>query len=209
MRGQVVVPGTALLEMALRAGGAVDELTFQAPLLIPEQGEVEVQVVAEPADGDGVRPLRLHARTPESDWQLHATGSLLDAEPPADGGTEDLVPWPPVGAERVDLSSWYADLAEQGLEYGPGFRGLRSLLRHGDELYAEVSLPEPVRSALLDAALHSLDLRTTPAMPFSFTGVRWLDTDAAAELSGLRARITPWTTAPSPCASPTGRAAAY
>ncbi|WSP77978.1 amino acid adenylation domain-containing protein [Streptomyces sp. NBC_01235] len=191
VRGQVVVPGTALLEMALRAGGAVDELTFQAPLLIPEQGEVEVQVVAEPADGDGVRPLRLHARTPESDWQLHATGSLLDAEPPADGGTEDLVPWPPVGAERVDLSSWYADLAEQGLEYGPGFRGLRSLLRHGDELYAEVSLPEPVRSALLDAALHSLDLRTTPAMPFSFTGVRWLDTDAAAELSGLRARITP------------------
>ncbi|CAM5290040.1 hypothetical protein SALBM135S_01702 [Streptomyces alboniger] len=190
VRGQVVVPGTALLEMALHAGGTVDELTFQAPLVIPERGEVEVQVVAGPADGGGIRPLRLHARTPESDWQLHATGSLLDAES-QDVGAEDPVPWPPVGAERVDLSSWYADLAEQGLEYGPGFRGLRSLWRPGDELYAEVSLTEPVRPALLDAALHSLDLKTTPAMPFSFTGVRWLDTDAAAELSGLRARITP------------------
>ncbi|WP_150130526.1 type I polyketide synthase, partial [Streptomyces sp. 150FB] len=190
VRGQAVVPGTALLEMALHAGGVVDELIFQAPLLIPEQGEVEVQVVAGPADGAGVRPLRLHARTPEFDWRLHATGSLSDAEPLA-GGTQDPLPWPPVGAERVDLSSWYADLAEQGLEYGPGFRGLRSLWRHGDELYAEVSLPEPVRPALLDAALHCLDLKTTPAMPFSFTGVRRLDPDAAAELSSLRARITP------------------
>ncbi|MEU1133258.1 SDR family NAD(P)-dependent oxidoreductase, partial [Streptomyces sp. NPDC005900] len=190
VRGQMVVPGTALLEMALHAGGAVDELTFQAPLLIPELGEVEVQVVAGPADGDGIRPLRLHARTADSDWQLHATGALLDAES-QDGAAEDPVPWPPVGAERVDLSTWYADLAEQGLEYGPGFRGLRSLWRHGEELYAEVSLPEPVRPALLDAALHSLDLRTTPAMPFSFTGVRWLDTEAAADLSALRARLTP------------------
>ncbi|WP_157872123.1 type I polyketide synthase, partial [Streptomyces silaceus] len=189
VRGQVVVPGTALLEMALHTGGTVDELTFQAPLLIPERGEVEIQLTLGTADTAGSRPLRLHARAPESDWQLHATGALLDTE--GDAGTEDPVPWPPPGAERVDLTSWYADLAERGLEYGPGFRGLRTLWRHGDELYAEVTLPEPVRPALLDAALHALDLRTTPAMPFSFTGVRWLDADAAAEPTGLRARLTP------------------
>ncbi|MEV5976427.1 amino acid adenylation domain-containing protein [Streptomyces sp. NPDC052114] len=189
VRGQVVVPGTALLEMALHTGGTVDELTFRTPLVIPERGEVEIQLTVGTADDAGARPLRLHARAPETDWQLHATGALLDTE--GERGTEDPVPWPPTGAERVDLTSWYADLAERGLEYGPGFRGLRNLWRHGDELYAEVTLPEPVRPALLDAALHALDLKTTPAMPFSFTGVRWLDADAAAEPTALRARLTP------------------
>ncbi|MFJ9843656.1 amino acid adenylation domain-containing protein [Kitasatospora sp. NPDC101155] len=186
--GRMVVPGTALLEMALQSGHAVDELVLQIPVVVPEQGGVEIQLVVDPADGGG-RPLRLYARGPQADWQLHATGTLVAAgEPDTAIGSGS---WPPPAAERVDLASWYPDLAEQGLEYGPGFRGLRALWRHDGELFAEASLPEAVRPALLDAVLHALDLKTEPGLPFCWRGVRWLDPDAAEGLSTVRARLTP------------------
>nr|WP_265537809.1 non-ribosomal peptide synthetase/type I polyketide synthase [Streptomyces sp. NEAU-H33] len=193
VRGSVVVPGTALLEMALQAGDAVDELTLLAPVVVPEQGEVEIQLMVDPADDRGYRALRLHARTAEADWRLHATGTLIDVAggPAPDVTAPDLAAWPPPGAEAVDLASWYEERTACGLEYGPGFRGLRALWRHGGELFAEVSLPVPVRPALLDAALHALDVTSEPALPFSWSDVHWLDPDAAARVTGLRARITP------------------
>ncbi|MEU7318870.1 type I polyketide synthase, partial [Streptomyces sp. NPDC007083] len=194
VRGRGVVPGTALLEMALQAGTdgeAVDELTLLAPVLVPEDGEVELQLQVEPGDGSGRRPLRLYAREARTDWRLHATGALCAPTGPADTVGPDLADWPPADAEQADLGTWYEDLAAQGLEYGPGFRGLRALWRRGYELFAEVALAEPVRPALLDAALHAaLDLETEPALPFSWHGVRWLDRDAAAEATSLRVRLT-------------------
>ncbi|MGW3567955.1 amino acid adenylation domain-containing protein, partial [Streptomyces sp. NPDC000941] len=192
VRGQAVVPGTALLEMALQAGAEVDELTMQAPVVVPDHGEVEIQLLVGPADEEGFRPLGLHSRVQGSDWRLHATGAVLDRGGPADAaaGPADDGEWPPRAAEPVDLSDWYDDREARGIQYGPGFRGLRRLWRNGEELFAEVSLAAPIRPALLDAALHALDM-TTPALPFSFSGARWLDQDAAAELTSLRARITP------------------
>lgn len=184
----MVVPGTALLEMALQTGHTVDELVLRTPVVVPEQGGVEIQLVVDPADGAG-RPMRLYARAPQADWELHATGTLVEAGEP-DTAIE-VGPWPPSGAERVDLEGWYRDLAAQGLEYGPGFRGLRALWRQDGELFAEVALPEAVRPALLDAALHALDLKSEPGLPFCWRGVRWLDPDAAAGLSAVRARLTP------------------
>ena len=47
--GRVLVPGTALAEMAVRAGAEagcarVEELTLEAPLVLPASGGVQVQV---------------------------------------------------------------------------------------------------------------------------------------------------------------------
>ncbi|MGO4428574.1 polyketide synthase dehydratase domain-containing protein, partial [Streptomyces sp. MCAF7] len=157
VRGQAVVPGTALLEMALQAGAEVDELTMQAPVVVPDHGEVEIQLLVGPADEEGFRPLGLHSRVQGSDWRLHATGAVLDrGGPPAvAAASTDLGEWPPRAAEPVDLSDWYDDREARGIQYGPGFRGLRRLWRHGEELFAEVSLAAPIRPALLDAALHA------------------------------------------------------
>ena len=73
--------------------------------------------------------------------------------------------WPPAGAEVVGVEGMYEALAGVGLVYGPVFRGVRSVWRAGDEVLAEVALPDAVwgeaaafglHPALLDAALHAM-----------------------------------------------------
>ncbi|KJK54934.1 type I polyketide synthase, partial [Saccharothrix sp. ST-888] len=193
--GQVVVPGTALLEMALTLGGTVDELTLQTPLVLPAQGEVEVQLRAGPVDGAGRREFRIHGRERDGAdpaWRLYATGRVSETGP--EGPGFDLTEWPPPGATPVDLTGWYDRLAELGLEYGPQFRNLRRVWQHGGDLLAEMALPGEagsftVHPALLDAALHPLVLEAGPGplVPFSWAGVR----SVRAAGSRLRVRISP------------------
>ncbi|MEV6280269.1 type I polyketide synthase [Nocardia sp. NPDC051832] len=193
VRHQVIVPGTALLEMAFQAGAAVgaevvDELTVLSPVVVPDGDETEIQVAVGDPDEFGRRSVRLHART-DSEWQLHATGLLAAAPPKAD--VADLAQWPPAEAETLDVAPWYDELAAVGLEYGPGFRNARAAWRRGTELFVEVELREGTgvsgaRSALVDAALHVLAVTRGPVLPFSFSGVRAV----ATPVHRLRVRIT-------------------
>ncbi|MEV7192773.1 type I polyketide synthase [Streptomyces sp. NPDC093510] len=168
--GTVLVPGAALVEWVLRAAdeagcGALEELTLRAPLVLPESGGVQIQVAVGGADEQGRRDVHVYSR-PEQDaaaaWVCHAAGELgreSVARPARQAGQ-----WPPAGAEPVELSGFYEGVAAAGYEYGPAFRGLRALWRHGQDLLAEVELPEQAGSpagfgihpALLDAALHPL-----------------------------------------------------
>ncbi|NEA69045.1 type I polyketide synthase, partial [Streptomyces sp. SID12488] len=191
--GTTLVPGTGLLELALRAGEqlgatAVEELTLAAPLVLPEHGGVHLQVSVGAEDTDGTRPLRVHAR-PDGDsdqdtaWTLHAHGTLrADTETdPTDGA---LTVWPPAGAHEIDLSGVYERLAERGYDYGPAFRNLRRLWAANDDLFAEVAVGDDQRAeagrfilhpALLDAALHPLlpgvvSDEGQPLLPFTWAG---------------------------------------
>ncbi|WP_143671047.1 polyketide synthase dehydratase domain-containing protein, partial [Streptomyces sp. b84] len=67
----VLLPGTAFVEMAVRAAqhvgaGGVEELTLAAPLVLPERCGVQVQVVVGNADESGRRTLQVHSR-PDAD----------------------------------------------------------------------------------------------------------------------------------------------
>uniref|UniRef100_UPI0005612888 polyketide synthase dehydratase domain-containing protein n=1 Tax=Streptomyces sp. NRRL S-920 TaxID=1463921 RepID=UPI0005612888 len=164
----VLVPGTGLVELAIHAGdqvgcGSLEELTLQAPLVLPEHGGVALRVAVEAADEGGRRSVAIYSRRddaePDTPWTLHAVGSLNDTAPVA---SPELSVWPPKGAEAVELDGLYADLAAVGLSYGPVFQGLRAAWRLGDDVYAEVALPEGTSTdgfglhpALLDAALHA------------------------------------------------------
>ncbi|MEU6594747.1 SDR family NAD(P)-dependent oxidoreductase [Streptomyces sp. NPDC046881] len=171
--GVVVVPGAGLVELAVRAGdevgcGTVDELVIEAPLVVPEQGGVRVQVTVEAPDAEGRRAVAVHSAREDAvgeigadAWTRHATGSLTGAVPAA--GAFDFAAWPPPGAEAEDLTGAEERLLRYGYEYGPVFQGLRAVWRRGDELFAEVVLPDGQRDAagrfgihpaLLEAALH-------------------------------------------------------
>ncbi|WP_205877971.1 type I polyketide synthase [Mycobacterium camsae] len=196
--GSVLFPGAGFVELALRAGDEVGcpvvrELTLSTPLPLPEVGAVRVQVVVGAPDDAGYREIAVYADGPESEWTLHATGSLGTDTPAPQA---DLSVWPPVGATAVDLAGAYQRLAARGYQYGPAFLGLQAMWQSADHIFAEIALPDGltttgfgIHPALLDAALHALGLADAPnatVLPFSWQGVSLHATDAAR----LRVRIT-------------------
>ncbi|OLF04234.1 hypothetical protein BLA60_41750, partial [Actinophytocola xinjiangensis] len=199
--GQVLVPGTALLELAVRAADQVGcprvaELVLAAPLALPDTGAMIVQVRVGAPDGAGTRAVTVHSRPENSDqpWTAHATGTLATT---STGGGFDTTVWPPTGARPVDLAGFYDARAADGFAYGPVFAGLRAAWQHGDDVYAEVALPDGVTDTaefgvhpgLLDACLHAGGLTggTVTGVPFTWTGVTVHSSGAAT----VRVRLRP------------------
>ena len=219
--GSVVVPGTAFVEVAAWAGrrvgcGLVAELTLEAPLVLPDDGGVRLQVRAGAPDAEGRRDVSVYSQAdagagPElaegaAGWVRHASGLLAAAASAGDLGEEDLGGvWPPAGAEPVPVEGYYELAAAGGYTYGPAFRGLRAAWRRGDEVFAEVGLPQEheadagrygVHPALLDAVLHAAGLGVLDhgegasggkaRVPFAWAGVRVAGDGPAV----LRARVS-------------------
>ncbi|MFI8952916.1 beta-ketoacyl synthase N-terminal-like domain-containing protein, partial [Streptomyces sp. NPDC053750] len=200
--GTVLFPGTGLVDLAIAAGdqvgyGTLEELTLEAPLVLPENGGVQVQVSVGSSGETGARSVSVFSRVEDADesWVRHAIGLLA---PTAAQPNTELGVWPPRGASVVDVEGLYEGLAGAGLEYGPVFQGLTAAWRSGDDVYAEVSLPEGtevegfgVHPALLDACLHAIGLRGedeggSARLPFAWTGV----TFHASGATRVRLRLT-------------------
>ncbi|HEU5470756.1 MAG TPA: type I polyketide synthase [Actinophytocola sp.] len=113
-----VVPGSALVELAIRSGdqagcGRLEQLDIETPLVLPEHGALQVQLRLGAPDPTGTRQLTVHARPedPRRDrgwsarpWTRHGTGTLTRAgyavveDPECSGGE-----WPPEGARDTDF----------------------------------------------------------------------------------------------------------
>ncbi|MWA08225.1 type I polyketide synthase [Streptomyces sp. BA2] len=224
----VLLPATAFVDMAIHAGdrtgaSTLEELTLTAPLVLSPDEPVELQVKVARADAEGRRAVVFHARThapgyDDRPWTRHASGVLTPADfslPEQRASTDSPSPWPPAGAVPLPLGTeagigLYEGLAHGGLRYGPAFQGLRAAWRLGDDLLAEVELPEgehvnaglfTLHPALLDSALHTLTLdqyQSVPegdrgsgtgaglSLPFAWSGVRLHASGARA----LRVRVS-------------------
>ncbi|WP_443735607.1 type I polyketide synthase [Streptomyces macrolidinus] len=207
--GVSLLAGTAFLDLALWAAartgnGRVADLAIEEPLPLPADGGVAVRLVVGPSEDSTGSSFTLSARPDgESAWTRHAFATLTAAEP-----ADAELPWPAeladlADVEDVDLTGAYQRLADGGFGYGPAFQGLRRLRRRGDELFAEVSVPEAagfgLHPALLDAALHALELRSLAdggagLLPFSWSGVR-LHRTGATSLRVVLSPAGPTTTA--------------
>ncbi|MFJ9822640.1 SDR family NAD(P)-dependent oxidoreductase, partial [Streptomyces sp. NPDC101151] len=211
--GAVLFPGTAFVELAIRAGDqvgcdTVEELTLQAPLILPEQGGVQLQISVGESDDSGRRSLTVYSRageaTGDTPWTCHAMGVLgvsreFDTAAAQEGELSGA--WPPAGAVAVDVADLYERFEAAGYGYGPVFQAVRAAWRRGDEVFTEVALgPDHqeeaarfgVHPALLDAALHGVRLGDffsdeQPRLPFAWRGVSL----RAAGASMLRVRLAP------------------
>jgi len=192
--GEALVPGTALLELALRAAEQagcerVEELTLEAPLVVPAEGGVDLQVSV-----DAERAIAIHARSAGGDWVRHASGTLAGG---VGAAHDELGAWPPPKAERIEAAELRGALAARGVVAGPSLAIVRCAWRRGDELFAEAALGEreardagryALHPVLLEAALQpAVALADAPRLAFSWTGVGVQRRGASA----LRVRIAP------------------
>ncbi|SEL82603.1 type I polyketide synthase [Streptacidiphilus jiangxiensis] len=201
--GQVLLPGTAFLDLVLRAAAEtasahVEELTLEAPLPLTPGRPVHLQLAVGAADTEARRSVTLHARsTREEAWRRLATATVTAKTSPASPS-----PWEGDAGERLDVDTLYTDLAAAGYGYGPAFRLLTAARRAGETVFAETSAAEQtpggrfaVQPAVLDAVLHAVVALTgggtqgltRPRVPFAWHGVT-----VHRPLDGpVRARIRP------------------
>ncbi|MEV6771980.1 type I polyketide synthase [Nocardia sp. NPDC051030] len=206
VNGAVVLPGTAYVELAIRAGdqlgyAVLEDLTLHTPLILSDaeaaRRGVRLQVVVGAPTADAARPVAIYSRDPELPadvpWTKHADGLLNTGAPAPETFPES---WPPAGAERVELGELYAELAAAGLEYGPAFQGLRAVWRAGGEVFAEVELGTApagfgIHPALLDACLHAAAFSglfdEQAVLPFAWSQVGLHATGATQ----VRVRLSP------------------
>ncbi|GAA5079919.1 hypothetical protein GCM10023259_086600 [Thermocatellispora tengchongensis] len=184
--GRTLVPETALIEMAVRAGDEtghahVSELEVHVPPVLPGSGALQVQVVIKRPDDDDRRELAIYSRpenqAPHGPWTRHVTAVLTAAavEP-----GEVAAEWPPAGAQPEPEST---------------YRHIRAVWRRGSELFAEITLDETLdvagfglHPALLDAVLPLIG----PAGDAPMLASAWTDVVVhATGAVGVRARLAP------------------
>ncbi|MFE0421079.1 SDR family NAD(P)-dependent oxidoreductase, partial [Streptomyces sp. NPDC058953] len=206
VRGTVLLPGTAFLDLALHTAALlgrdrVGELVLEQPLVLPGDDAVRIQIAAAPSS-DGTYTLRIHSRAENAadgtPWTRHASG-VLSAGSPTTPAAPTGRSRPSSGALPVGIDGLYPRLADTGYEYGPAFRNLTAVRRDGDTILADAELDREhhadaarfaLHPALLDAVLHALLAESGSGtdglmLPFSWHDVR-LHTAGA---TSLRARL--------------------
>ncbi|MGE5271336.1 MAG: polyketide synthase dehydratase domain-containing protein, partial [Thiohalocapsa sp.] len=146
---QHVVAGRPLLPAALHlalfleaAGVAVADLAVHLPWSLEDAGGLQLWRAQ-----DGALRLMVGA---DAGWQCLAEARLAEPTPPP-------AAWPvPVG-ETIDGGAWAATMREAGLDFGPAFRLISGLRRHGSAIRAELDAAATANKvALLDAGLQAL-----------------------------------------------------
>ncbi|MGX1885252.1 alpha/beta fold hydrolase, partial [Streptomyces sp. NPDC055287] len=170
--GTVLLPTTAFVELAVRAGDeigcdVVDELTVRTPLMLPARGGVQLRVRAAEPDWTGRCKFSVHSRPEggalDAPWTCHATGVLAGGDETAPAW--DLVSWPPAGAVAVETEE--LDALWQGAD-GEVFAEVS--LFEGEDAQAEAAR-YGLHPALFDAAL---DAARFVANAEEETGQLWL-----------------------------------
>ncbi|GLW33355.1 polyketide synthase [Actinoplanes regularis] len=180
VHGRILLPGTAFVELAIRAGdesgcGRLTELTLREPLILDERSGTAVRVVVGALDAYGTRPVEIYSSA-AGEWRCHAAGVVAP-----ETAAEPVELWSLADAREIDLDGFYDRLTEAGYGYGTAFRGLRAAWRRGTQVLAEVELPADgageygLHPALLDAALHATSLidgtDEQVRVPFAWSGV--------------------------------------
>ncbi|MEM9455613.1 MAG: SDR family NAD(P)-dependent oxidoreductase [Myxococcota bacterium] len=163
IEGQVVMPGTAYLEMVLAASS---ELLGPGPRHLvavhnhhsmvfvddrPRVAQLSIRPVA-----DHELEFRISSRWVDEPtrWQLHCSGRLHTQ--PRSSGVE-VEPLDSIRARchlELDAHEFYARLGQRGNHWGPAFQGIRRLWRGEGEVLAEIVAPQGVERERLAYELH-------------------------------------------------------
>ena len=153
--GRVVAPGalySALVASALLSEGAtvlVDDLQLFSPLIFPEAAEGEdqsrrLQIILGRPDERQRRRVEIFSKGVDTDWTLHARGSVPATAPLDGAGASIDVEAAKARMTPGDPRELYRARGSVGVELGPPFRGLTALWQGEGEALGEIALPDQV-----------------------------------------------------------------
>ena len=186
--GQIVLPATAYVELALAAAAdhfgqqpnSLTDLSLQDAMLLSADSARPVQLVLQP-EGTDTAAFQLYSQVEKdgrTHWQRHAQGMIQRAATPALAELEPLAALQNRLTLDPDLAAYYGQMADLGVSYGPAFRGVQQLWRGDGEALGRIQLPADVscagyhvHPALLDACLHVLGATTAQQSDATFLPV--------------------------------------
>jgi acyl transferase domain-containing protein/surfactin synthase thioesterase subunit/acyl carrier protein len=171
--GTVVLPTTAELEAATVVGRkhfgtsriSFDNAMHHQAMSFANGEDRTVRLLVTPVNPDRAS-FKLVSKDPGDPtvWHTHMTGTLRRSGP-ADRSAFSTKLARERCQQAIPVADFYERLNELGLEYGPGFRGVRELYLGQNEALTKVSLPEGLvntqylmHPAFLDACLHAYPL---------------------------------------------------
>jgi acyl transferase domain-containing protein len=195
--GTVVLPTTAELEAATVAGRmhfgtqsvSFDNALHHRAMLFANGEDRIVRTVVTPLKSDRASFALISAPSEDSEsWITHMTGTLRKADVPV-SSTFSISNIRARCRQTVAIDDLYDRLDENGLEYGPSFRGIRESYLGPQEALTKVRLSRGLTStqyamhpAFLDACLHVYPLlldeakvgkdRRRSYLPISLAGFR-------------------------------------
>ena len=165
-----LLPAAAYLEIGLAAAretlgdsaGMVTDAEFLKPLLLPEDRGVLVETSVT-TDSEGSATFRILSRRATADeadsqsWILHASGRIrtpVDSQAHQPPDPALLSTLRARCSQEVSVDDLYRQLAHNGLQYGPCFRGIEKIWRGDAEALAYVSAPLELRPELSNYLVH-------------------------------------------------------
>lgn len=165
VRGAVVFPGAAYVEMALAAGRevfgagdfAVEEIRFERALFLPDGEQPKAQIAVDPEDGT----FEIHSRISSGNWVRNAAGRLIQASGRAVANLEASAIQSRCETS-VGAAECYGRFSAQGFQYGPAFQRIsRIAIGEGEALawFDNLDVAEPeyqMHPTILDACFQVL-----------------------------------------------------
>ena len=200
----ILVPGTAYLEMALVACAqqlgegpcTVEDFTIQKALAVPEDQFRTVQLVADPVVGS----FQVYSlETGGEVWNTHAAGRFRHGAELPDAPSATLGQAQQDCPTAISVADFYQHLESLGIAFGSHFRGLAELWRSADGQQSLSRLQTPasvaaekgefrLHPALLDACFQTLG---ATFLTEADSGDAWLPV-GLERFSLLRAPVGEW-----------------
>src|SRR5262249_29866441 len=134
IQGTTLVPGAALIEMALAAARevygdgcfAVENLEFRKAVVLPDTADPRLRTTLYQESGQVEIASYMATPSGERVWTIHATAQLSQRVP-APGG-RDLQAARAGCDHKVTRDEFYTRSQQMGFEYGPAFQAVQSVV---------------------------------------------------------------------------------
>src|SRR5689334_19540068 len=156
--GAVVFPAAAYLEMLLAAARELfgdgpweaEKIVFHEALMLGEDESALMQTIYEPERSRISILSRLRDR--EAEWTLRTTAQIRarPMPPPSADGWATLT----LAPERIGADRLYRDLASEGHQFGPAFRGIELLWRADGMALGRIATPAALAGGTAGHLIH-------------------------------------------------------